>query len=249
MLNCAGNFEICVHDDGSSDPTAKKLSEICDPRLSISSSGNQGRARALATAVARARGRFIMLFDDDDDLSPQGLWRVLSDCEAPLPESAIGYVYHLMGDAGETLGSEFPVARANLLKLRKDLHVKGDKKEVVLSALLKPVVGKASTLGKRVPTSLYWSTLAMEGDVICRNLVIGRKSYLKSGMSDQIRKLKRRNSKAMVELYKIHVRAFLRKRYSSSYQVARSAGALVWYMLVDRLTSFRLSTPYTNSSK
>ncbi|PKP85271.1 MAG: hypothetical protein CVT80_03540 [Alphaproteobacteria bacterium HGW-Alphaproteobacteria-2] len=66
-----GDFEICIHDDGSSDDTYARLTEIGDPRLRLSRSANGGRALALRAAIGRASGHFAMIHDDDDMLHPE----------------------------------------------------------------------------------------------------------------------------------------------------------------------------------
>ena len=113
-----GNFEILVHDDGSTDDTLKALSSIGDPRLHVTSGPNRGRAHALASATAGAAGFFTMLFDDDDELWPDGLGLVLADCAEPLPDGAAGYIYHMADEAGVRIGDAFPAGRSNFLALR-----------------------------------------------------------------------------------------------------------------------------------
>jgi len=229
LLRNQGSFEIRVHDDGSSDGTAEPLSRLQDTRLHVTSSANQGRANALAEAVAGATGKFIMLFDDDDELFPQGLSQVLADCARSLPSGVAGYVYHLSDDAGMRLGDGFPTTKSNFLQLRNDFGVRGDKKEVVLTDLLKPIVMESRTLGRRVPTSLYWGTIALKHDVICRNVEIGRKHYEKDGMSDKIGRLKRGNPGPLVALYRTHASGFRRGRFRSLVAAARAILALAYH--------------------
>jgi glycosyltransferase involved in cell wall biosynthesis len=231
LLKNRGDFEVRVHDDGSSDGTVKALSFIGDARLHVTSSTNQGRAGALAEAVAGATGRFTMLFDDDDELYPEGLFRVLEDCARPLPSGAAGYVYHLSDDAGGRLGDNFPAANSNFLQLRNDFRVRGDKKEVVLTDILKPIIMETRKLGRRVPTSLYWATIALDHDVACRNVEIGRKHYEVGGMSHGIRKLKSSNPGPLVALYRTHARGFRHGRYRSPVAAARAMLALAYYSL------------------
>jgi glycosyltransferase involved in cell wall biosynthesis len=72
-LSQEGEFDIVVHDDGSSDGTLDILKRLAtsDPRLSISSAANAGPAAARNICLSRARGRFIA-FLDHDDLWPEG---------------------------------------------------------------------------------------------------------------------------------------------------------------------------------
>jgi glycosyltransferase involved in cell wall biosynthesis len=229
LLEQEGRFEIRVHDDGSKDGTAEALSGLNDPRLHVTFSENAGRAAALAKAVGGASGRFTMLFDDDDELYPEGLARVLEDCARPLQTGIAGYIYHLTDEAGNRLGDMFTITRTNFLKLRNDFRIRGDKKEVVLTELLKPIVVETHNLGRRVPTSLYWATIALKYDVICRNLEIGRKYYQKGGMSDRIEHLKGVNPRPLVALYRVHAAGFLRGRYRSPMAAGRAMLALTYH--------------------
>lgn len=224
-----GSFEIRVHDDGSNDGTAVALSSIESPRLHVTLSENAGRAAALANAVSAAEGKFTMLFDDDDELYPEGLARVLEDCAQPLPAGAAGYIYHLTDDCGQRLGDGFKCPRTNFLKLRNDFRIRGDKKEVVRTDLLKPIIMQTSNLGRRVPTSLYWTTIALNHDIICRDFEIGRKHYEKGGMSHRIRHLKSANPRPLVALYRVHARGFLRGRFLSPVALSRAMLALAYH--------------------
>lgn len=226
LQDLPGPFEICVHDDGSSDDTFDRLAEISEPRLRVSRAENAGRAQALSRAVEMARGRFVMLFDDDDRLYPAGLQQVLADCAQPLPDGCAGYIYQLEDDGGQQIGRAFPVARSNLIALRADHHITGDKKEVVLRSLLAPAMAVPGR-HRRVPTSLYWARISRTHDILCRNLVIGRKTYLAGGMSDTIRRLKAENLGPMILLHRERLDAFRNRRYRSLGFAARSLGALL----------------------
>jgi glycosyltransferase involved in cell wall biosynthesis len=229
LLRLPGPFEIRVHDDGSTDGATEALGALRDPKFHLTIAPNAGRAAALANAVSGAIGRFTMLFDDDDELWPDGLVQVLKDCARSLPAGVAGYVYHLSDDSGMRLGDSFPTTKSNFLQLRNDFRVRGDKKEVVLTDLLKPIVMDAQTLGRRVPTSLYWTTIALEHDVICRNVDIGRKHYEKGGMSDRIRGLKASNPRPLCALYRVHASGFRRGRFRSLVAAARSRLALAYH--------------------
>lgn len=231
ILQHCGDLEIRVHDDGSNDETGVMLSRIEDPRLHVTQSTNRGRARALRSAISDARGAFTMIFDDDDTLSEAGLDRIITDCSAKLPKGVIGYIYQMVDENGRQIGSDFPVDRANLLSLRLDWKVRGDKKEVVSTALLQRAVEQADLRYRRVPTSFYWSLLAFEGDVICRNLPVGRKTYRRGGMTYRNRRLKLENAKPMADLYTVQLRAFARGRYRSAGMATRALFAAIWFSI------------------
>lgn len=231
LLEITGKFEVCIHDDGSEDCTYKSLCAITDQRLKISCGENQGRAMALKNAIKLARGKYVMIYDDDDKILVHGLNIILNDCESEIPEKCAGFVYHMLDKNGDQIGKDFPVRRSNFLALRADYKITGDKKEVVLRSLLLPAMdipGKH----RRVPTSLYWSRIAKEYDVVCRNFPVGIKIYEQNGMSSRIHFLKSRNPVPMIYLNKERTGAFFTGRYRSAKFLARCLGSLIYYNLI-----------------
>ncbi|MGI8873764.1 MAG: glycosyltransferase family 2 protein [Egibacteraceae bacterium] len=75
--------EVIVVDDGSTDETARRLSELRDPRLRVI---RHERSRHLVAArnsgIAAARGRWLAFLDDDDLWSPRKLRALLDAAEA-----------------------------------------------------------------------------------------------------------------------------------------------------------------------
>ncbi len=242
MLSVEGSFDICVHDDGSTDDTFTRLSAINDPRLRVRRDENGGRGQALAAAIRMAEGRFVMIFDDDDFLYPEGLRTVLSNCATPLPEGCAGRIYQLEDDDGRRVGSEFPVARSNFVALRADHRVTGDKKEVVLRSALLTVLDVPGR-PRRVPTSLYWTRISLTAEVLCQNVTIGRKTYLEGGMSDRIKVLKSSNPYPLFLLARTRIHAFFWRRYHSPKFLARSVAAYVAYGARVLLQKLKRSSP------
>lgn len=224
-----GSFEVCIHIDGSTDDSEDQLALLKSPKLKVSTSHNEGRAGALRRAVEASRGRFIMLFDDDDWLEADGLAAVLRDCATRLEDDVAGFVYHLSDESGAQLGTSFPAARSNFLKMRADDRVTCDKKEVVRASILRPVMGFDTRRYRRIPTSLFWSKIALSHDVLCRNLSIGRKTYHAGGMSDTLAGLKRRDPKPMFSLHLTRLNGFWKRRYRSPAFAARSMIAAILY--------------------
>ena len=228
ILSIQGSFEICVHDDGSTDETFLLLSSIVDPRLRLARNSNGGRGQALESVIRMAKGEYVMIFDDDDLLYSEGLKTVLEDCASPLCETCAGWIYHLEDDNGLQIGDDFPQTRSNFVALRFDYGVTGDKKEVVRRSTILGVLQVPGT-PRRIPTSLYWSRIAIAHDVLCKNSIIGRKTYLEGGMSDRIKGLKSSNPYPMLLLECAQLHAYVVRRYRSPRFFARSLAAFFVY--------------------
>ncbi len=74
------NWELCIADDGSSQPHVKKtLKEFAskDPRIKVNfSTENRGVSHVSNLALKMATGDFVILLDHDDILEEQALFRV-----------------------------------------------------------------------------------------------------------------------------------------------------------------------------
>lgn len=229
ILSTAGDFEVIVHLDGDADRSAEALSTINDSRLKVSSAPNAGRAHAIAQALSVARGKYIMIYDDDDTLSKDGLRTILDDCSIPLPNGICGFIYHMSDMSGEQLGSSFRADQSNFVKLRADENVTADKKEVVLREVVNRCNEFDISSHRRVPTSLLWATIALEYDVLCRDVIVGKKNYDGQGMSANIKKLKRIDPFPIFETHRLRLLAWHRRRYKSWRYAGRSALAALYF--------------------
>lgn len=229
LLKSDPDFELLVHVDGSDDNSYHKLLEIEDSRLRVSFAPNKGRAESLRLLIDRATRGFIMLYDDDDWILPGALSTILKDCEKPLPAYVAGYVYHMESKQGERIGNAFPTQRSNFIALRADHGVWGDKKEVVRTSLLKAACQDVGGEFRRVPTSLYWSRIALHNDVICQNVIVGGKDYLEGGLSSRISQVKKDNALPMALLQATRIRAFFLGRYRNPRFLAKAIGGMLYY--------------------
>lgn len=69
----AGDLEIIVVDDGSTDETPEVLRGIADPRLRSIRTENRGISAARNEGLRHARGQFIAFLDADDRWRPEKL--------------------------------------------------------------------------------------------------------------------------------------------------------------------------------
>lgn len=249
LLELPGDFELCVHIDGSTDGSLEAANTLAqsDSRLRVSFAKNQGRAGAIYDLVSsKARGRYVLIHDDDDSITREGMAIIMDHVSRYVSDERLaGYVFHLVDQTGNQIGRDFPNNRSNFLKLRADEGIAGDKKEVVKLALLRELSLDPKGKFRRIPTSLAWSRIAENYDVECINAVVGIKRYLPGGMTAKIRKLKHANAIPMVHLYKSHLVGYATGRYTSLSAAVRAAGGLIYYSIVatyKRFSSFEVSS-------
>lgn len=88
------NWELCLADDHSTDPSVKILLEEfagSDSRIKVTyRNENGGIAKATNSAIALAQGQYIGFMDNDDELAPQALYEVVAAINS---NPAIDFLY------------------------------------------------------------------------------------------------------------------------------------------------------------
>ena len=75
LAQTAGDLELIVVDDGSTDATPDLLAAVRDPRLRVMRQARTGLTRALNRALGAARGELVARLDADDVALPERLAR------------------------------------------------------------------------------------------------------------------------------------------------------------------------------
>ncbi|MER9431594.1 glycosyltransferase [Mesorhizobium sp. M0482] len=221
--------EVCIHVDGSTDGTLEELLSIEDSRLTVTSGTNSGSAGSRRVAISKAKGKFIAIYDDDDQIIGQNIPNIINHLIACTDKSLCGIVVHYKEADGRLHGSPFVRRRTNFLQMRFDDHVKGDKREIVRSEILKPVVEKYYKGARRVPTSLLWYKVALDYDVMCVDQTIGVKCYLPGGLTSAIDSVKKGSPWPMLRHKMTIVAGFLFRRHRSLRAAGRSLLSSVFY--------------------
>jgi len=86
----AGDLELIVVDDGSTDGTAAVLDAVRDPRVHILRQDHRGISAAMNTGLRAARGRYVARLDSDDVWFAELLERTTATLDA---EPGVGVVY------------------------------------------------------------------------------------------------------------------------------------------------------------
>lgn len=74
LAQTESDFEIIICDDGSTDDTARVVSQFTDPRVRyIQHPQNIGKSNNMRSGFDAAVGKYFIKFDDDDRLTPEFL--------------------------------------------------------------------------------------------------------------------------------------------------------------------------------
>ncbi len=114
----------------------------------------------------------------------------------------IGAIFNLETPKQKIIGTRLPTSKysLNLIELRADFYVKGDKKELICGSLLRVCTDQISVTERRVPTALLWSIIAEYGSCILVDESLAVKEYLENGMSSKLKLLKVQNPLSMLLL-------------------------------------------------
>ena len=102
------DFEVLVHDDGSTDGTAAILRRFAarDPRLRASFAPNAGKCTATNRLVEQARGRWCAFLDADDVMLPGRLEQQLAYHRVHPEVDATSCHCHYINEHGQHLGTQ-----------------------------------------------------------------------------------------------------------------------------------------------
>lgn len=195
LNNASGAFfDVIVVNDGSTDGTHDFLDTAqkdLNYPLNVFHQENKGRASALKKAMMEACADFIIIMDDDDkfiisalEQVPQDIANDLKIFKSKRPLAGLVYLANDIKD-NKLIGTKFPCDNfvSNMIRIRADNDVKGDKKEVIRRTILQDIMYTIPDGERRMPTSLLWARVSKKYDVICKNTVLIQKQYLSEGLT------------------------------------------------------------------
>ena len=115
LAQTLGDFELIAIDDGSTDDSARVISEIAarDARVRVIRQQNRGVGAALNAALDLARGKFVARMDADDRTMPDRFARQVAFLDEH-PEVAVVGGWHRTFGGAENRVVEFPTDPARL---------------------------------------------------------------------------------------------------------------------------------------
>jgi glycosyltransferase involved in cell wall biosynthesis len=100
LAQAAGDLELVVVDDGSTDATPDLLAAVADPRLHVHPQPRTGLTRALNRALGLARAELVARLDADDVALPERLARQRAFLAAHPDVGLLGTAAREVDDAG-----------------------------------------------------------------------------------------------------------------------------------------------------
>lgn len=123
------DFEFVIIDDGSTDRTAKILSDYAkrDSRVRIFPQQNKGRAESLNRGIELASGHYVARMDADDVAMPNRLQDQVNFLEQHSDVGLLGGAYEVITSSGQVLGTfrcplEDAAIRSNMRLWNAMLH-------------------------------------------------------------------------------------------------------------------------------
>jgi len=196
--NCSfyNQIEVLVVDDGSNDGTQNHIRKSLynySFELKYFKKENGGKLSAVMLGLEHSSGKYFMNMDSDDLFIPSGIDLIINTLalfEEKIKtmnqqEPIVGIVGLAYNTNNKIIGSYFPADFfiSNFVKIRADFHVRGDKKEIILTNILKKLKINFHNNEKRLPPSIIWLKLSSFSNVAFINTPFIIKSYMASGIS------------------------------------------------------------------
>lgn len=190
-------IEVIVIDDKSTDDSFQHISDFFSKselkHQLHRNEKNLGRGGALPVGIVAATGEYCVILDSDDLFLDGALDVIIRQLEALDSKGGIiGVVWHCKDQYDNRIGASFEgiPSPISLGQLKFKYGVKGDKKEIVLTDVLKqslvvPVKGE-----RRVATLNYWIKASKYGVVLLANEAVAQKEYYADGMTANLRKMR-----------------------------------------------------------
>lgn len=112
------DWELILHDDGSTDGGAEAIKHLLDARTRLTTSAvRRGRPACINEAIERARGRYFALMDGDDLAYPERFERQLTFLESHTGVDLLGSPVLVFGRQGNPLGKRtVPLEHAEICR-------------------------------------------------------------------------------------------------------------------------------------
>ncbi|WP_271397038.1 glycosyltransferase family A protein [Salinicoccus roseus] len=187
------DFEWIIVDDGSTDDTYDIVQQWIEERkirIRYHYKENGGVHTARNIGCELAKGELCVCIDSDDFLANGAVSSILNFWKKNKTKSVVGIVGLNALSNRKIVGTKLPVdiKSEKLYNLYRKLGVKGDKKLVYRTELIKNYKYPVFKGEKRVPPSYVYFKMDKEGDLLLMNEVLCIVEYQNDGISKNLSK-------------------------------------------------------------
>lgn len=238
------DFMWLVVDDGSTDNThelVEKWQKEADFIIKYIYQENGGMVAAHNTAHYHINTLLNVCIDSDDYMPDDAVEKILNFWNKHGGEEYMGIVGLDAYKDGSIVGSMLPnIKDCNYSEIRTKYKVKGDKKYVLRTDLIKSVLPYPKIENEQFPSTEYlYLLLKQKYNFLILNEVLCTVEYMPDGMSKNIIKSYRRNPSAFA-VYRI-----AKMQYASNYnERIRHTVHYISSLLLARKYSFFKNNPY-----
>lgn len=201
-------FEWIIVDDGSTDNTKSQIDEwikIGKINITYVYKKNEGVHSARNIACEIAKGELCMCIDSDDYVASGAVQSIYDFYQNNNNKSIVGIIALNTAKDNKTIGDVFPkdLKKSSLYNLYKVIGVKGDKKLIYKTDIIKKYKYPVYKGEKRIPPSYVYYQMDSEGELLLLNKSVCVVEYQLDGISNNVKKDRFSSPKGMRDYYEL----------------------------------------------
>lgn len=224
------DFEWLIVDDGSTDDTRQVVAQWIEEKpfdIRYVYQENGGKHRAINKGVQLAKGEWFFIVDSDDYLPDDSLEIANKWIESIKIDDSFAGVCGIKKDVDGKLPSKFPFEVLDLSPLRISVFFKGDKAEIVKTAILRNYPFPDIPGEKFCAEGLIWDRIGVQYKLRYFNEVIYCYEYLDDGLSKHSVKNRRQSPTYATLVYKEQIR--YNPSWNEKIRAAINYWRFVWF--------------------
>ena len=234
LVNQTNNkFEWLIIDDGSTDNTKTIIENyIKENKIKIKYfyKKNGGKHRALNYGIKKINSELTFIVDSDDWLIPTAIEKILKIHEKyKFNEKIACYSFHRVFPNGKISGPHYEKKEFidNYIKYRINKHIVGEGAEIVKTKYFKEIPFLEIDNEKFLSEGYFWIKLAMKYDTVYIDEGIYVFNYLEDGLTKNLKKLRNRNPKGIVEIQKLY--------FNNKFNIIAKIKAIIKYITYGKI--------------